>query len=64
MGRLDEILRAQPATLPPPAPTRQSKRFDYTGYMQRHPVAQVAADRRLMNLAGKVVVTPDRATTI
>jgi hypothetical protein len=44
MGRLDEILRAQPATLPPPSPVRHSKRFDYTGYMQRHPVAQVAAD--------------------
>jgi hypothetical protein len=44
MSRLDEILRAQPATLPPPPPVRHSKRFDYTGYMQRHPVEQVAAD--------------------
>jgi hypothetical protein len=42
--KLDEILRAQPATLPTPAPARVSKRFDYTGYMQRHPVEQVAAD--------------------
>jgi hypothetical protein len=44
MSRLDEILRAQPATLPGPPPRRGSKRFDYTGYMQRHPVEQVAAD--------------------
>lgn len=44
MSRLDEILRAQPATLPAPVPTRTSKRFDYTGYMNAHPVAQVAAD--------------------
>lgn len=44
MSRLDEILTAQPATLPPPPPVRHSRRFDYTGYMNAHPVAQVAAD--------------------
>jgi hypothetical protein len=41
---LDEILRAQPATLPPPPPRREHKRFDYTGWHQRHPVEQVATD--------------------
>lgn len=41
---LDEILRAQPATLPPPPPRREHKRFDYTGWHQRHPAAQVASN--------------------
>jgi hypothetical protein len=41
---LDEILRAQPATLPPPPPRREHRRFDYTGWHQRHPVEQVASD--------------------
>ncbi len=44
MATLDEILRAQPATLPSAPPRRGNKRFDYTGWRQRHPVDMVASD--------------------
>ena len=58
MSTLDEILHAQPPTLPPPPPRREHKRHDYTGWNQRHPVEQVASDP-LHDLIGAEYFDPE-----
>jgi hypothetical protein len=59
MSTLDEILHAQPPTLPPPPPRREHARHDYTGWHNRHPVASGGPSSEMRDMLGAEYFDPD-----